>query len=81
MSYDYFPPGAVDLEWRAANLAVRLSDGLRPLARVAYNYRWSWDPDGAAVFLQSALRTFRSEFAAHPAHWRAQPVPVAVRTA
>ena len=50
MSYDYFPPGAVDLEWRAANLAVRLSDGLRPLARVAYNYRWSWMRDGEGVF-------------------------------
>lgn len=27
-------------------------------------------PDGAVIFLQSALRTFGSEFAAHPAHWR-----------
>jgi starch phosphorylase len=23
---------------------------LAPLARAAYNYRWSWDPDGSAVF-------------------------------
>jgi NADH:ubiquinone oxidoreductase subunit F (NADH-binding) len=30
-------------------------------------------PDGAVVFLQSALKTFAPEFANHPAHWRAQP--------
>jgi NADH:ubiquinone oxidoreductase subunit F (NADH-binding) len=30
-------------------------------------------PDGAVVFLQSALKTFSSEFAHHPAHWRRQP--------
>ena len=33
-----FTPGAADLETRAALLADRLSDGLKPLARVAYNY-------------------------------------------
>jgi starch phosphorylase len=43
-------PGASDLESRIAVLADKLSGGLRPLARVAYNYSWSWDPDGAAVF-------------------------------
>jgi NADH:ubiquinone oxidoreductase subunit F (NADH-binding) len=31
-------------------------------------------PDGAIMFLQSALKTFASEFAHHPAHWRRQPV-------
>jgi NADH:ubiquinone oxidoreductase subunit F (NADH-binding) len=30
-------------------------------------------PDGAVMFLQSALKTFSAEFAAHPAHWRRQP--------
>ena len=30
-------------------------------------------PDGAAMFLQSALDTFAEDFAQHPAHWRAQP--------
>ena len=30
-------------------------------------------PDGAVMFLQSALRTFSAAFAAHPAHWRRQP--------
>jgi starch phosphorylase len=45
-----FQPGAVDLESRIAVLADRLPGRMKPLARVAYNYRWSWDPDGAAVF-------------------------------
>ena len=31
-------------------LAERLTPGLKPLAAVAYNYAWSWDQDGAAVF-------------------------------
>jgi NADH:ubiquinone oxidoreductase subunit F (NADH-binding) len=30
-------------------------------------------PDGAVIFLQSALETFAADFAHHPAHWRAQP--------
>jgi NADH:ubiquinone oxidoreductase subunit F (NADH-binding) len=30
-------------------------------------------PDGAVLFLQSALNTFASAFATHPAHWRRQP--------
>ena len=30
-------------------------------------------PDGAVMFLRSALATFAEEFAAHPAHWRQQP--------
>jgi len=29
-------------------------------------------PDGAVMFLRSALSTFAGEFAAHPAHWRQQ---------
>ncbi len=32
-------------------------------------------PDGAALFLQSALKTFAAEFAGHPAHWRGQGFP------
>lgn len=27
-------------------------------------------PDGASIFLLSALRTFKQEYAEHPAHWR-----------
>jgi NADH:ubiquinone oxidoreductase subunit F (NADH-binding) len=30
-------------------------------------------PDGAVMLLQSALKTFSSDFAHHPAHWRRQP--------
>ncbi len=39
-----------DYRGRVNVLADKLSYGLKPLARVAYNYRWSWDPDGPAVF-------------------------------
>ena len=44
-------------------------------------HRWTRDvrgrgacrhPDGAVIFLQSALQTFGPEFSSHPAHWRAQ---------
>ncbi len=30
-------------------------------------------PDGAVMFLRSALATFSEAFASHPAHWRQQP--------
>ena len=30
-------------------------------------------PDGAVMFLRSALTTFADDFASHPAHWRQQP--------
>jgi starch phosphorylase len=40
----------VDLAERIDALSGRLVDDLKPLARVAYNYRWSWLPDGSAVF-------------------------------
>ena len=45
-----FTPGAADLESRITVLADKLTSGLKPLARVAYNFSWSWDPDGTAVF-------------------------------
>jgi starch phosphorylase len=45
-----FEPGAADLESRVAVLAERLTPGLRPLARVAYNYGWAWAEDGPEVF-------------------------------
>jgi NADH:ubiquinone oxidoreductase subunit F (NADH-binding) len=64
------------------------SRGTNPddLARLS---RWSTEvrgrgackhPDGAALFLQSALRTFGAEFASHPAHWRTH-APAEMRTA
>jgi starch phosphorylase len=50
MPHRTFAPGADDLESRIAVLDERLVEGLKPLARVAYNYRWSWARDGRAVF-------------------------------
>jgi starch phosphorylase len=48
---------------RAAALSDRLVDGLKPLARVAYNYRWSWHPDGDALFRDiSAFRWERAGY-------------------
>jgi glycogen phosphorylase len=48
--FPFFAPGAADLDSRAAALSDRLTDGLKPLARVAYNYAWSWLPGGEGVF-------------------------------
>lgn len=42
--------GAADTAERVAELESDLTPSLRPLARVAYNYVWSWLPDGDQVF-------------------------------
>lgn len=42
--------GSAELEDRAQRLAANLPDGLRPLAYLAHNFRWSWARDGAALF-------------------------------
>jgi glycogen phosphorylase len=42
--------GDADLAERVAQLAARLPEPLRPLAGVAYDYRWSWTRDGSALF-------------------------------
>src|SRR3954454_12658194 len=42
--------GSRDLEQAAEALATRLPEPLGVLARVAYNYRWAWDPDGPELF-------------------------------
>ena len=42
--------GQEELERRAADLASRLPEGLAPLARLAYNYRWRWHPGGKEAF-------------------------------
>ena len=42
--------GAEDLQLAAAELAERLPEPLAPMARLAYNYRWSWLPGGAELF-------------------------------
>jgi len=42
--------GGDDLARAAADLAERLPVALAPLARLAYNYRWSWLPTGPDLF-------------------------------
>jgi starch phosphorylase len=42
--------GREDVKRAAEDLAERLPDALAPLARLAYNYRWSWLPGGPEVF-------------------------------
>src|SRR3954469_25495598 len=42
--------GSRDLERAAQALATRLPEPLGVLARIAYNYRWAWDPDGPDLF-------------------------------
>lgn len=43
-------PGQADLDAAIADLAERLPGPLQPLARIAYDYRWCWAADGAALF-------------------------------
>ena len=43
-------PGARELDARAERLAWRLPAELAPLARVALDYRWAWEPGGAELF-------------------------------
>ena len=42
--------GREDVRRAAGGLAERLPDALTALARLAYNYRWSWLPGGPEVF-------------------------------
>ena len=42
--------GRDDIRAAAAELAERLPVQLAPLARLAYNYRWSWLPGGDELF-------------------------------
>ncbi len=42
--------GRRDIERAVAELAERLPGALQPLARLAFNYRWSWMPGASAVF-------------------------------
>jgi glycogen phosphorylase len=43
-------PGDSDIDRAVAELEHRLPEALQPLARVAYDYRWTWAIDGAATF-------------------------------
>ncbi len=42
--------GDEDIKRAAEELAATLPVPLRPLARIAYNYWWSWSGDGASLF-------------------------------
>jgi starch phosphorylase len=42
--------GRGDIEFAAGDLAERIPPALAPLARLAYNYRWSWWPGGPELF-------------------------------
>ncbi len=42
--------GHLDLTHAIDGLAARVPDQLAVFARLAYNYRWSWAPDGDAIF-------------------------------
>jgi starch phosphorylase len=44
------PPGSEDLRRAADQLAARLPSGLAPLARLVFNYRWSWIVGGPSLF-------------------------------
>jgi NADH:ubiquinone oxidoreductase subunit F (NADH-binding) len=57
---------------RVANAGSNTED-LRRLERWSKEVRGRGachHPDGASIFLQSALKTFAGEFEHHPAHWR-----------
>jgi len=42
--------GREDIRRAAGDLAERIPPALAPLARIAYNYRWSWLPGGPELF-------------------------------
>jgi starch phosphorylase len=42
--------GRADIRDAAEDLAGRMPEALAPLARIAFNYRWSWLPGGADLF-------------------------------
>ncbi len=52
------PNGRRDLELAADELAQRLPDALAPLARLAFNYRWSWLPGAAELFASLDAQRF-----------------------
>ncbi|MGH2852230.1 MAG: alpha-glucan family phosphorylase [Solirubrobacteraceae bacterium] len=44
--------GGPDLRHASEQLASRLPSEVRALARLAYNYHWSWQEDGASLFAE-----------------------------
>src|SRR3954451_883042 len=51
--------GREELNRAAEALAWRLPDELAVLARLAYNYRWAWEPGGSEVFRRVDPRRWR----------------------
>jgi glycogen phosphorylase len=49
-AYGTMRDGREDIQRAALELAERVPPELAPLARLAFNYRWSWHPDGAELF-------------------------------
>ena len=54
------PDGRRDLELAADDLAQRLPEALAPLARLAFNYRWSWLPGGPRAVRLAGPRPLRA---------------------
>ncbi len=50
--------GTNDMARAVEQLARRLPEPLSPLARIAYNYRWSWTPGGRDLFRQFGAHRF-----------------------
>ena len=50
--------GTSDLAIAVEGLARRLPESLHSLARIAYNYRWSWTPGGRELFRQFGAHRF-----------------------
>jgi starch phosphorylase len=72
--------GENDLNRAATELASRLPEPLGVLARLAYNYRWSWWPGGHALFASVApTRWMRN--AANPVRLLEEASPAALRRA
>ena len=51
--------GTNDLVRAVDRLARRLPEALFPLARIAYNYRWSWTPGGRGLFRHFGAHRFK----------------------
>jgi len=43
-------PGQRDIDAAVADLGAHLPDELQELAALSFDYRWSWSPDGPAIF-------------------------------
>jgi starch phosphorylase len=68
--------GLLDVQRAAEDLAGRLPPALAPLARLAYNYRWSWLPGGPELF--ASVDPQRFELCNHNPGRLLQETPVAV---